>query len=109
MKYGDVVLGELIARSPGAYADGAAQLFSLNRRRHVRESAGYYLRALRFPEGRAKLLEAQRIEFRPLDGLLAILAGAASLPGGLSLARLGRRAWSERVKPALRGLGVGRG
>jgi glycosyltransferase involved in cell wall biosynthesis len=109
MKYGDVKLGELIAASPLEYAEGAAESFARNRRRHVRESAGYYLRALRFPEAHAKLREAQRIGFRGRDELLAIGASIATLPGALSLARIGRRTWSERVKPVLRVLARRRG
>jgi glycosyltransferase involved in cell wall biosynthesis len=98
MKYGDAKLGELIALSPDRYADGVAEWFARNRRRHVRESAGYYLRALRFSEARARLREAQRIRYRAPDEVLALCCSAASLPGGPPVARLARRLWGARFK-----------
>ncbi len=97
MKYGDAKLGELIAQSPNRYAVGAAELFAANRRRHIRESAGYYFRALRFPEARARLREAQRIRYRAPDELLALSCSVGSLPGGGAVARIARRLWSSRL------------
>jgi glycosyltransferase involved in cell wall biosynthesis len=101
LKYGDVILGERMARAPDLYVEGAAEAFARNRRRHVREAALYYFRALRFRESRAKLDEAQRIAFLPTDALLGALATLGAMPGGMPLARLGRRAWREALKPAL--------
>jgi glycosyltransferase involved in cell wall biosynthesis len=105
VNYGNVRLGELIAANPERYAPGLAATFSTQRRRHVRVAAGDDVRTFRFANARAKLREAQRIEFRPADEALAFLTRLAELPGGLWVARAGRHAWRAALKPAIRAIG----
>jgi len=105
IKYGVVKLGELVAAAPERYADGVAATFVDERRRHVRDAAISYARALRFRDARAKFSEAQRIAFRPADEALRWLSAGAALPGGQWFASAGRSAWRLGLKPALRALG----
>lgn len=101
-KYGDAKLGELIAKQPERYVAGLAAVFAVQRRRHLYDSARYYGRALRFAKMRAKLREAQRLEFHAGDELLWMLAGAAALPGGTRIADALRSAWLRVLKPVIR-------
>lgn len=102
VRRGDVKLGEMIANAPQEYVDGVAADFATHRRVHLSESAGRYGVALRFREMRARLREAQRVEFRFRDEVLLLLARAASFPGCRWLALQIFFAWRNVVKPALR-------
>jgi glycosyltransferase involved in cell wall biosynthesis len=102
VRHGEVKLGEMIAQAPERYVDGLAEVFAGHRRRHLRDSARYYGRALRFREMQATLREAQRVEFRLRDEALWLLAGIAALPGARWFAGTVKWTWHHFLKPTLR-------
>jgi hypothetical protein len=104
LKYGDVKLGEWIARVPERYAPGAAEGFARERRFHLHHAAELYLRALDFSAARAMLGHAQRERFQLGDALLSALATGLDNRPGRRLGAATRRAWKRSLKPALAAL-----
>jgi glycosyltransferase involved in cell wall biosynthesis len=102
IRNGDVKLGEMIAKTPERYVDGVAEVFASQRRRHLSESARRSGLAFRFGQMRARMREAQQIEFRVSDELLWLFAYAADLPGGHWLATVAFGAWRTVLRPVVR-------
>ncbi len=105
VNYGNVRLGEIIAENPERYAPGLAATYRKQRRQHVRRAARDDVRTFRFESARAKLREAQQIEFHAADAALSLLTRLAEVPGGLWLANAVRTAWRVALGPALRAIG----
>ncbi len=102
VRFGDVKLGEAIARTPDAYGPGAAAAFLGMRRRQQRHAARLHVRAANFAAARAILAQAQRERYAPADALWLALAVALDCPPGRRTMRVARAAWKGTVRPLLR-------
>ncbi len=104
VRYGDVKLGEMIARAPDRYAPGAPAAFARLRRHHLRHAASEHMRAADFTSARALLAQAQLEGYSLGDALRLAAARAGDCAPGRSLTRAARSAWRDSLRPFVRGL-----
>jgi glycosyltransferase involved in cell wall biosynthesis len=74
IRYGDVVLGRMIAQSPSQYADGAAEAMARHRPLALRESALRHFKSGEFALAAARLREFAQARAQPQRALATIAA-----------------------------------
>jgi len=95
-RYGDVKLGEFVARNPAAYPSESLAVFRAERPRKQREAALEFLRSREPRKAQAILREALRERGRLDDAALFGLASALGTPAGDAAFGALRSLWRSR-------------
>ncbi len=96
VRYGDVKLGERVARTPERYAPGAAAAFVRLRRSHQRHAASIHARATNFAAAASILREALRERFEVRDAVALALLRCCDNALGRGAVRASRSLWRAR-------------